>query len=196
MVGRLVEQQRLRRREQHTRQRQARFLPAAERLHGQVGRQIAQPQPGQHSRRTPSILICQRQPRQHGIVFMLQVRLVWLHSQRLGQFAQPFRKRMHVALAAADVLFQRLTGQKCQPLCQIAHPQICGRPLHRARIGPLLTSNDAQQGGLAAAVRPHKAHALACLHAKCHILKNRIQSKGFRNTVYTKHTTLYWIVLC
>ena len=162
VIGRLVQQQELRRGEQHTRQRQARLLPAAQGFDRRIQRDVPQPQCAQGLADLSLELRC----RLHALPGSRRIPAAGRRFQAPPPGRPPAAPGGRRLVSSSPVMLiqeagQSLAGRRGQSLRQVTQAQPGRAEMVAARVGALHPSQDAQQGGFTAAVRPNQAQPLA-----------------------------------
>ena len=192
VVGRLVEEQQVGLDEQQPRQPQPRLLPAAERCHEPRLIDVGQAQPGQHGIGVGAQTLAARRLELGQGAVVLGQHGVELIARRLGDgLGQPRQPRLgRLALAAgssAQHVAHRRSRAELERLRQIADAQRRGRKLDAAPVGRHLAGQDAQQRGLAAAVRPDQPGAVAAVQVEVDPVQHFHIAEPFGDIADLKH---------
>jgi hypothetical protein len=84
-----------------------------------------------------------------------------------------------------DEPLQGIIGAIRESLGEIPHPRGRRDEMYPAAFGRFLANEDAQKGGLAAAVGSDESHALAGGQSKGDLLEDGFEIIGFGNRIYT-----------
>ena len=174
MIGRLVQQQQIRRSEQHLRESQPSLLATAQGNDCLIERNLIKAKMLQYviAQRLIGITAECLQSIERGLIFS---QAYWI--ERRGQ-RQAFDLGGSLHARIVQRVGQRTPDRICQTLAQVAHPRM-RIDEHAAPIGLFFSRDDAQQRRLAAAVRTQQAYALAGTDHKRNVFEDELIRKGF-----------------
>ncbi len=142
MIGRLIEKQKLRVRQQDANQRQASLLPAAQKSNRRGKSQCPKTKRRHDLRHTPGVCRGCRESGQRGIVLTLEAELSRRVNERLSQLLNLGGEGWDAAVGAREKIAERFIEVQ-KSLRQITNAQVGRSQPHCARVRPILSGQNA-----------------------------------------------------